>query len=182
MKLKRCKRWVLTEMTDDPHSVIWCCANDGGADSGAECQLCWTEGSLKFCRWARSVCLAHIRAARVGVTTSGFGSQHPGWVLSNPRVGSRPQCQSLYTDRGGHPSGRMLLLIGKTKARIVKADSKGTGWRGAHGWRTQDNRINHIKNVTQPHKMEFLLRDEAGFKKLRKPCITWGLFIWGINS
>lgn len=70
----------------------------------------------------------------------------------------------------------MLLLIAKTKAGIVKADGKGTGWRGSHGQRTQDNRINHIKNVTAP-QMEFLLGDEAGFEKLREPCIMWGLFI-----
>ena len=42
----------------------------------------------------------------------------------------------------------MQLLIAKTKAGIVKADSKGTEWRGSHGWGTWDNGINHIKNVT----------------------------------
>lgn len=75
---------------------------------------------------------------------------------------------SLYRDRGGHPSGRMLLLIAKTKAGIVKADGEGTRRRGSNGWRIWDNRINHIKNVTAT-QMEILLGDEAGFKKLREP-------------
>ena len=70
----------------------------------------------------------------------------------------------------------MLLLIAKTKAGIVKADGKGMGWRGSHGRRTRDNRINHMKNVTGA-QMEFLLVDEGGFEKLRGPCITWVLFI-----
>ena len=81
---------------------------------------------------------AHM-SSRVGVTTSGFRSRASGGcypILGQGRVLSASPCG----DRGGHPSGRMLLLIAKTKAGIVKADGKGMGWRGSHGQRTQDNR------------------------------------------
>lgn len=50
-------------------------------------------------------------------------------ILRQGRIPGASPCR----DRGGHPSGRMLLLIAKTKAGIVKADGKGTGGGAAGG-------------------------------------------------
>ncbi len=155
--------------------ILLCCVNDEGADNvaGSWC-VSYDEQRHPSCSLSRvaqrvwCTCKQQTWGERILFTACGRCCP----ILGYGHVPGASPCR----DRGGHPCGRMLLLISKTKAGIVKADAKGTRWRGCHGWWTQDNRINHMKNATAPH-IGFLFGDEGGFEKTREACIMWGLFI-----
>lgn len=144
------------------------------------CQLWWTEGSIKLSSSGRRACLVHIWASALGwQRTDLVRSIQWGAIQSPSRVASLVPAP-VETEEV-IPLEECCFSLRKTKAGIIKADGKGTGRRGSHGRRTWDNRINHMKNVTDA-QMELSLGDEAGLEKLREPCITWVLFIQGINS
>lgn len=130
---------------------------------------------VQFSSRGRGAYLAQHMSSRVGVTTSGFRSQFPeGAIQSSGRV--------VYSVPAPVETEEVIPLeeccfsLQKQRLGLSKLMARGWGGGGSHGRRTQDNRINHMKNVTAS-QMEFLLGDEAGFEKLREPCITWGLFM-----
>lgn len=112
---------------------------------------------------------------RVEVTTSVFCSQLPaGAIQSLGRVTSLVPAP-VETEEV-IPLEECCFSLHKQRVGLSQLMARGWGRGGCHGQRAQDNRINHMKNVTAS-QMESLLWVELIFEKLTVPSIKWRLFM-----